>query len=231
MKTDVFNNYKTFKVIQLLLLIIFFVAFFLYLKLDPVLSNNIFTNTKLLTICVFLWAYMIFSFVSVILDLRQLEKTISDTHDLNKIAYLDNLTGIPNRQSCDLMFARYEDSNLIKDVAVALISISNLKLINEELGREKGNLLILDFAHIFEQVGDKYGFVGRNGGNEFLITIEHGTEEKMNQFIDELSGTLRSYNETSKHIPVSFTSSAVYNSNEKKEVFGELVAMLYNQRG
>lgn len=231
MKTDIFNNYKTFKIIQLFLLIVFFVAFFIYLKTDPVLSSNIFTNTKLLTICVFLWAYMIFSFVSVILDLRQLEKTISDTHDLNKIAYLDNLTGIPNRQSCDLMFERFENSNSIKDIAVALITISNLKLINEELGRSKGNLLLLDFAKIFEQVGDKYGFVGRNGGNEFLITIEQGTEEKMNDFLNELSDSLRKYNETSKHIPVAFTFVTIYNSEAKKEVFGELVAKLYSQRG
>lgn len=231
MKTDFFKSYKTFKMIQLLLLIIFFISFFIYLKTDPLLSNNIYTNTKLMTICLFLWSFMVFSFITVILDLRQLERTISDTHDLNKVAYLDNLTGIPNRQSCDLMFSRYEDSDRIKDVAIGLIKISNLKLINDELGRKNGNLMLLDFAHIFETVGDKYGFVGRNGGNEFLITIENGTEEKMNQFLNELSESLRSYNETSKHIPVAYTSTTVYNSEAQKAVFGELVAMLYNQKG
>ena len=107
MKKDSIKLYKIFKAIQLIVLIVFFLAFFIYLKTDPVLSNNIFTNTKLLSICVFLWAFMIFSFIAIVLDFRQLEKNITDSDDLNRIAYLDTLTGIPNRISCDLMFKEY----------------------------------------------------------------------------------------------------------------------------
>ena len=193
MRKDSIRLYRTFKAIQLILLIVFFIAFFLYLKTDPILSNNIFTDSKLLSICVFLWAFMIFSFICIVLDFRQLEKNINDSDDLNRIAYLDTLTGIPNRISCDLIFQKYENvaPTVIENLACGLISITNLALINEALGREKGNFLIQDFASIFETVGKKYGFVGRNGGNEFIIVIENVMKKKCRISLQALQLLLR----------------------------------------
>lgn len=233
MKKESIRLYKYFKAIQLVLLIVFLVAFVVYLKTDPVLSNNIFTNTKLLTICVFLWAFMIFSFIAIVMDFRQLEKSISDSDDLNRLAYLDTLTGIPNRISCDIMFQKYENApdTVISKLACSLISITNLALINEALGREKGNYLIQDFAAIFETVGKKYGFVGRNGGNEFLIVIENCDENKMDSFNKSLTAAVKQYNENSKHMPVTYKTCTVFNSELNKSVFPDIITQLYKERG
>lgn len=225
------NNYKIFKIIQLILLIIFFIAFFAYIKLDPVLRNNMYTNSNLLTICVFLWAFMVFCFLTTVLDLRQLEKSITDTHSLQKVAYLDSLTGIPNRQSCDIIFEKYENEKNISDLGCALVGISNLALINEALGRSKGNVLIQEFASVFESVGDNYGFVGRNGGNEFLIVMENCTDAKMQNFLDDLDKAVLAYNESSNQIPVTYKSVDVLNSELQKTSFGELIAYLYKLKG
>lgn len=233
MKKDTIKLYRIIKSIQLIILIAFFITFFVYLKTDPVLSNNIYTNTKLLTICVFLWAFMIFSFVAIILDFRQLAKNISDSDDLNRLAYVDTLTGIPNRISCDLIFQKYESASKsdLMNLACALISITNLSLINEALGREKGNYLIQDFATLFESVGSKYGFVGRNGGNEFLIVIEKCNEEKMQAFLNSLSDAVKDYNEKSEHMPVTYKSYVVYNSKLEKTLFADIITQLYKERG
>lgn len=233
MKKDSLKSYKLFKAIQLIILIVFFIAFFIYLKVDPVLSNSIFTNTKLLTICVFLWAFMAFSFIAIAMDFRQLEKNITVSDDLNRIAYLDTLTGIPNRVSCDLMFQNYENAsaNVISGLACALISITNLALINEALGREKGNYLIQDFATIFESVGSKYGFAGRNGGNEFLVVIEKCDHDKMQKFLNDLSDAVKKYNETSDHMPVTYKSCEVFNNELNKTVFVDIITQLYKERG
>lgn len=232
-KKDSLKLYKVFKAVQLIILIVFFAAFFIYLKVDPVLSNSIFTNTKLLTICVFLWAFMAFSFVAIAMDFRQLEKNITVSDDLNRIAYLDTLTGIPNRVSCDLMFQNYENASasVISDLACALISITNLALINEALGREKGNYLIQDFATIFESVGREYGFAGRNGGNEFLVVIEKCNKGKMQDFLNSLSDAVKKYNETSDHMPVTYKSCEVFNSELNKTAFVDIITQLYKERG
>jgi len=233
LKKDSIHAYRVFKTIQLVVLVIFFIAFLVYLKTDPVLSNTIYTNTKLLSICVFLWAFMIFSFISIVFDFRQLEKNITDSDDLNRIAYLDTLTGIPNKVSCDLIFQKYEAASdkVISGLACALISITNLSLINEALGREKGNYLIQDFASIFESVGKKYGFVGRNGGNEFLIVIENCDSEKMQTFMDNLAAIVKEYNENSDHMPVTYKSNELFNSELNVKTFPELISQLYKEKG
>lgn len=233
MKKDSIRIYKYFKAVQLLILVVFFIAFVVYLKTDPVLSNNIFTNSKLLTICVFLWAFMIFSFITIIMDFRQLEKNITDSDDLNRIAYLDSLTGIPNRISCDIMFQKYENApqGVISRLACSLISITNLALINEALGREKGNFLIQDFASIFETVGKGYGFVGRNGGNEFLIVIEDCDLNKMESFNKSLAAAVKEYNENSKHMPVTYKTCTVFNNELNKNTFPDVITQLYKERG
>ena len=58
MHTDRYRNFKIFKLIQLILLILFGVTFFVYLNMDPLLRNNIYSNRNLLTICVFLWGWL-----------------------------------------------------------------------------------------------------------------------------------------------------------------------------
>lgn len=230
-KKENIRSYKAFKTVQLILLIVFFIAFFIYLKTDPVLSNNIFTNTKLLTICVFLWAFMIFSFIAIAIDLRQLEKNILDSDDLNRIAFIDNLTGIPNRASCDLIFQKYENASNISNLSCSLISISNLSLINEALGRERGDSLLQDFASTFEKIGSKYGFVGRNSGNEFLIVIEDASRDKMQAFLDDLAATIKGYNDASNHMPLTYKTTTVFNADLNKPTFQDLISQLYKDKG
>lgn len=231
MNNNNYKIYKVFKCCQLSLLILTFIAMFFYLRLNDIIRNNIYTNKTLLSLCIFIWIFMLLSFICIIIDLRQLEKNISDTNNLNKIAFTDSLTGIPNRLSCDILFEKYDNTATIDDMAVALIAITNLTLINEALGHEKGDIVIKDFVSIFEKVGERYGFVGRNGGNEFLIVIENCDEVKMAHFLDDFSEAVTSYNETSNQLPVTYTTNTAFNISEEKYTFGDLISALYKSRG
>lgn len=227
--SDYFQNNKLFKVIQLLLLVIFAIVFFLYLYTDEQLRSSVYTNKSLLTICVFLWAFMIYSFVSIVWDFHQLQKNIIDNHALNRTAYLDNLTGIPNRNSCDIIFNKYEAWDDISEIGCALISISNLQSINDNMGREAGNKYLQDFSNIFEKLGDGYGFVGRNSGNEFIAVLEDCREEKMNSFIERLTEALDKYNASHPEAGISLSCNTALNYELGVESFTELVRLLYNE--
>ncbi|HOO27533.1 MAG TPA: GGDEF domain-containing protein [Lachnospiraceae bacterium] len=229
MKIDYFKNYKFFKVIQLALLIIFGITFFYYLYFDPSLKNNVYTNKNLLTICVFLWAFMVYSLITIIWDFHQLEKNIIDVHALNQATYLDNLTGIPNRYSCDLIFDKYSSAGDIGNLGCALISISNLEEINQMLGRETGNKILQDFSHIFEKFGDTYGFVGRNSGNEFLAVLEDCSPPLINEFLDDLQLELDKYNQSSDQIPILLSCHYILNTEAGVSEFADLITLLYKE--
>lgn len=227
MRKDYFKGFKLFKIIQLAVLIIVAITFFLYIYLDARLRTGIYTNKSLLTICVFLWVFMIYSVVCIILDFYQLEGHITHDNNLNKAVYTDSLTGIPNRMGCDMIFDKYNNAIDISTMGCALIEISNLEEVNHEKGRLAGNALLVNFSRIIERVGAHYGFVGRNNGNEFLVVIENCDMDKMSNFIIELRNEIQLSNENDSRDKISIKETRVLNRDLYINDFSELVARLY----
>ncbi len=179
-----------------------------------------------MTICIFLWAFMIYSLISIVWDFRQLEGDILNHSALRRAAYVDNLTGIPNRYSCDQIFEKYAPGEDISKIGCALVSISNLVNINQTAGRKQGNVILRDFSRMFESVGKKYGFVGRNGGNEFLLVMEESSDDDMKKFVSDLDNALNAYNGSNAN-RIEISTFYILNEEMKLADFAQLVATLY----
>ena len=229
MQTDRYRNFKMFKLIQLILLILFGIMFFCYLNFDPLLKNNIYTNRNLLTICVFLWAFMIYSAVCLIADYSQLQKEIVEAHKLNQTAYLDSLTALPNRNGCDVMISKYVGRRDVSRFGCALIELPKIDEINAAHGRLVGDKYINDFSRLFEDAGNKYGFVGRNSGNEFLLIIEDCPAEKMQDFIMEINSAVSSYNKEDRDPQMEIKLNYILNEQEGLKNFLSIISTLYSR--
>lgn len=226
MERDTFKSYKTFKLIQLILHIIFSISLFCFLYFDPSIKNNLYSNKSLLNICVFLWLFVIYAFAALINDFYQLEKNIVENHALSQTAYIDPLTNIPNHNSLDRFFDKYNNED-VSNVGCALITMANLVDINDTLGRDKGDKYLRDFSSIFEKVGDKFGFVGRNSGNEFIVVIDDCTIDTMQEFVNALSTEISAYNDGTIEEDIKISFQYVLNSEEGLGTFRELISRLY----
>lgn len=227
MHTDRYRNFKIFKLIQLILLILFGVTFFVYLNMDPLLRNNIYSNRNLLTICVFLWGFMLYSAVCIIADYNQLQKEIVEAHKLNQTAYLDPLTGLPNRNGCDVIINKYTLRRDVSSMGCALIELPLIDEINVAHGRLYGDKYIRDFAITLESVGNKYGFVGRNSGNEFLVIMESCPAERMQTFINELTAAVDEMNKEGSDPAMEIKLGYILNEQEGIKNFLGIVSTLY----
>jgi diguanylate cyclase (GGDEF)-like protein len=154
-------------------------------------------------------------------------KDIVHDHVLKRAVYVDTLTGIPNRFSCDQIFEKYESGTDISKLGCALIVIDNLDEINREHGRSSGNVALKEFSSVVERVSAYYGFVGRNNGNEFLVVIDNCTGDKMDRFMGELQKEIDIYNKTSGGYAIRIKQSKVLNEVLGLDDFRELVAKLY----
>ncbi len=230
MQTDRYHNFKLFKIIQLILLILFGIMFFCYLSFDPMLRNNIYSNRNLLTICVFLWAFMIYAAVCIIADFSQLQKEIIEAHKLNQIAYLDSLTGLPNRNGCDVIINKYTLKHDIANVGCALIELPRIDEINVSHGRLFGDRYIHDFSLMFESIGNRYGSTGRNSGNEFLLIIEDCPAEKMQKFASEIEAAVNDYNSKDPDPKMEINLNYVLNEQEGIKNFMTLISTLYSSK-
>lgn len=95
-------------------------------------------------------------------------------------AEYDTLTGIPNRVLAldRLAHALLNARRVGHRVALLFIDLDNFKLVNDTLGHETGDHLLIEAARRFLKVIREGDTVGRHGGDEFLIVIENnGTHE------------------------------------------------------
>jgi diguanylate cyclase (GGDEF)-like protein len=113
---------------------------------------------------------------------------------LGKIAYMDPLTQLENRASCERLIERLKENPTHDSVAVLMFDMNNLKLTNDFLGHKSGDQLILHFAQIISDEAKDYGFVGRYGGDEFLGIFENADEARAEEYLSRVSIKISAYN-------------------------------------
>ncbi|HVF06357.1 MAG TPA: EAL domain-containing protein [Frankiaceae bacterium] len=123
------------------------------------------------------WALVAISRASVE-DGDRLVVQVEDIHDRKTIeaelahqATHDLLTGLPNRaQLLDLMAATFEAR---EPVAVLFVDLDRFKWVNDSLGHEAGDLLLVDVADRLRRLLRPGDVVARLGGDEFVV-LAHG---------------------------------------------------------
>ena len=89
------------------------------------------------------------------------------------LAYHDKLTGLPNRTMFDellgLGLARARRHGL--GVVVVTADIDDFKLVNDSLGHEAGDTVLVEFAKRLSDATRETDLVARPGGDEFLLLL------------------------------------------------------------
>lgn len=93
---------------------------------------------------------------------------------IKKIAYSDQLTGLPNR----LAFTDMLDGVMLtlrneEVIALMVIDLDNFKIINDTLGHSYGDELLIDVTHRLKQAMDENDFLARLGGDEFCVLTQN----------------------------------------------------------
>lgn len=104
----------------------------------------------------------------------KLEKIENLNIDLEKLAYNDTLSGLPNRSRFSAMVSEeLERANVAgKRLVLALLDIDNLKHLNDSLGHDAGDELIKQLARRLKNFEQYQILSGRFGGDEFLLIIK-----------------------------------------------------------
>lgn len=123
-----------------------------------------------LALILILFAYYVFS--------RKRNARLSKSNsELNEKAYIDLATGLPNKNKCEEMTETHY--HISKPTACFMLDLNDLKKVNDTLGHEMGDIMILNFAKLLRKVVPLEYFVGRFGGDEFIVIAEDisGREE------------------------------------------------------
>jgi len=92
---------------------------------------------------------------------------------LEKQAYHDPLTGLPNRRSLEQRFSATRSAAARKHgaLAVLLIDLDHFKQINDNIGHDAGDVILVETARRLVSAVREYDIVARMGGDEFAVLL------------------------------------------------------------
>lgn len=113
---------------------------------------------------------------------REAQRELSDRRQTEKLlqyqSFHDSLTGLYNRTYFEEEMQRL-DKRRKGSVGLIMLDVDGLKLINDTLGHEKGDVLLTSAAHILSLCFRESDVVARIGGDEFAALLAPADEESL----------------------------------------------------
>ena len=116
--------------------------------------------------------------------------------------YTDMLTSLKNRNYLNLNIDKWNECKKYPQ-SIIIIDLNNTKYINDNYGREKGDLLIVKAASILINTQLENSEIIRSDGNEFLIYMVGYNENQIETYVSKLSKAM-------KDLPYGFGAAVGY---------------------
>ncbi len=125
--------------------------------------------------------------IGAVISLHDITDLKSIREQLREIAYKDPLTGMPNRRLFhDLLNqALIQAKRHNEKVGVLFLDLDNFKAVNDRLGHDAGDQLLIDLAAILTGCLRDSDMICRWGGDEFVIALSAISGERDAQLVAE----------------------------------------------
>ena len=112
---------------------------------------------------------------------------------LEEIAGMDALTGISNRRVIDDAIEKLDQQHELCPIAIFSGDMNNLKYINDTKGHQQGDILLCTAAMAIVSICPPSAYVGRIGGDEFMIVMPQCTENQAQDLLREILEKLEKF--------------------------------------
>lgn len=138
---------------------------------------------------------------------------------LLQLAYSDELTGLANRRKCEAILREY--SKDATPYSVISFDLNYLKRVNDTMGHDAGDAMLVSFADILSKTFKLYGTVGRMGGDEFIAILPDTSGSKTDDLLAIFDKYIEENNSNEDAIKLSvaygFATSREVNLSENDE--------------
>lgn len=142
--------------------------------------------------------------------------------ELKAQIFIDKHTGLPNRNRCEQLLAEAVPDT--QSIGIFMFDLNNLKFVNDSLGHEEGDKLILNFSRLIRNNIPEQYFVGRYGGDEFIAVVADATQSKLQKIATKVREAAVQYNEVNRILPLSYAVGYALISDVEEATFEALLA-------
>ncbi len=177
----------------------------------------------------------------IVVENKKLSIIIFDdiTDSLQKITFLeekasrDVLTGLFNR-------GKFNDV-LIQEIALSKVSLSPLsiifldidhfKIVNDTYGHDIGDYVLIELSNILQSIVRKSDFVGRWGGEEFVITLQSTTIDEAFTLAEKIRVKVENYDfESGGKQAISLGVTQYQNNDDETSLLKRVDEALYEAK-
>ncbi len=112
--------------------------------------------------------------VGALVTARDISDIRQEVEQLNDLAHLDSLTGLPNRRY--ITFLLYKSMARAhregRSFTVAYCDLNDFKLVNDRFGHKQGDAVLKEAAKRLRAALRTHEDIGRFGGDEFLLVLD-----------------------------------------------------------
>ena len=126
--------------------------------------------------------------VGVLVEVRDITESKRAEETIQRLAYVDELTGLPNRSAFNRELAGALDDARARSatLAVMLFDLDQFKLINDTLGHHAGDRVLRAVAERLQQRLPGRHTLARLGGDEFMLLAKVSRPEAAGAVADEI---------------------------------------------
>lgn len=208
------KNFRHFKLFQAIFFGLGACASLYYLLTSGTIEESVGFHPPILILCMIIWIFCLSSCIFILIDLRLLQKYDAEYLSLSNLTYRDELTGLPNRTSCDNILFQILREGRFDDIGFVLLHLDNLEDTNEVEGYDQGDRLLENFAGLLSQSGLPFGNVVRNNAVNFALITSNCDLTVLEQFSSDLKKRVSGYNEKSGG-PIILYSACLIDNHEK----------------
>lgn len=179
------------------------------------------TNVKLYTMMIVV-VFFVFGIVGAIVVGRSLDF-------VDYRFYTDPSTDLPNRMRCDMEIEKYSKKVLSFPFTCIVITLTNMNEINAAVGRDAGNETLRLFADYIKECAEDYGFVGYNGGLQFLGIFPDCSKERSTFYQNLLLRTVGEFNRGGHGVRIRYKLAAITASEDTPLSMRELLSSTMQQ--
>ena len=182
--------------------------------------------------CIFVIVFIVF-LIGINIRMRY-KRLVADKLALLKKSQMDVLTGVYNRATgTDLVNTSLQAKKAVHSCALMIIDIDHFKQVNDTLGHQRGDELLVEFSQLLKRVFSLEDIIFRLGGDEFIVFMTNlelsnfNIVEKRLQEITCLMNKEVSYKGQSQKISLSIGAIVSNKIHGFDELYQEADKMLY----
>jgi polar amino acid transport system substrate-binding protein len=166
--------------------------------------------------------------------LKEAQKKIEEKNkELEKLAITDKLTNLYNRRKIDELLENeiHRSERFGRAFGFAILDIDHFKNVNDTYGHQAGDKVLREIANILKTNLRKTDFVGRFGGEEFVIICPESDIQGVTKLMENFRAIIENYNFGKiKNITASFGVTVLKESDDRDSILRRADKALYEAK-